>query len=282
MKRFFQWALALSLVYGLPTWVEAGTVSVSPYAQQLSHATDCPTGVTNAKLGQSCVDLDDGKGWYCKTPSAGGASSTDCDVLGDWLQLAGGSTAKCGVIDCVAPVSGNFTGINMGSATLDISLSNTMYLRTAAGTSATVMALQVITVPATPYVVTLGFRHNFVRDFNTCGIALHTGGSGATRVLWPMQYTTGMHLKLTQFASLAGSGSDVFDISHDTGDDVFLRIDNNGTNTVWSYSAHGYFFEPLLTEASNTGITPDRIGFACAPFSSVYPAAGLLRHFHVQ
>ena len=82
MYRVFSLVLFL-LLTGAPHAI-AGPFGGSGTTASLSHATDCTAGGVSGQLGQACVDLDDGKLWTCKTPSAGGAPGV-CDSPGDWL-----------------------------------------------------------------------------------------------------------------------------------------------------------------------------------------------------
>ena len=95
----------------------------------MSHATDCTAGGVSGQLGQACVDLDDGKLWTCKTPSAGGIASV-CDSPGDWL--ATGFTAVGGGISTINAASGTAQTIG-GTAPVVVS--------TNTGTNTTTVAL---------------------------------------------------------------------------------------------------------------------------------------------
>src|ERR1700752_3506478 len=101
--------LPLALFLYVARAAHAGPIPQSVLADT-THATDCINGGVLGKQNQKCTDLDDGKLWICKTPSAGGSSSAFCDAPGDW-QAAGFSLVDgSGLI--------NFNSANGASQTL--------------------------------------------------------------------------------------------------------------------------------------------------------------------
>ncbi len=75
--------------------------STTALETEFTHATDCTTGVTTARQGQKCIDLDTFSQWYCATP-VGGTSDTLCDEADDWEQLSGGATSSTDTLQDVA------------------------------------------------------------------------------------------------------------------------------------------------------------------------------------
>ena len=129
------------LLLGFPTGLWAGPFGGTGGTASLSHATDCTAGGVSGQLGQACVDLDDGKLWTCKTPSAGGVAGV-CDSPGDWL--ATGFTAAGGGISTINAASGTAQTIG-GTAPVAVS--------TDTGTNTTSVALTG-QVPATQVSIT--------------------------------------------------------------------------------------------------------------------------------
>src|SRR5262245_16467113 len=62
----------------------AGPIGGTGGGAGLTPPTRCTAGGVSGTAGQQCTDLDDGKLWTCKTPTAGGTPNV-CDSPGDWL-----------------------------------------------------------------------------------------------------------------------------------------------------------------------------------------------------
>ncbi len=124
----------LLTIVGLLTLLAACPVYAGPIGASFMgyiHATDCTGGGVIAGLGQQCTDLDDGKFWTCKTPSAGGVA-TVCDAAGDWLPtgfsvVGGGILSINGATGAAQTISGSFlidVATDTGGNTITLGLTN--------------------------------------------------------------------------------------------------------------------------------------------------------------
>jgi hypothetical protein len=55
-----------------------------------------------------------------------------------------------------------------------------------------------------------------------------------------------------------------------------FQINDNGTNRLYNFSFDGINYATVLTTTSSDFITPNQIGFAADPFSSVAPTNTLM------
>lgn len=170
------------------------------------------------------------------------------------------------------PVSGDFSWINQGSATLDTStLSYAILLSAPANASASVN-MRVKSAPATPYTITalivpamsssgfnlagLVFRQSSDGKLITCGLQ-----SDPNTFSFSQGWSVGKWTNATTF-SAAYTLTDPYAVRYPINKAFFyLRIADNGTNRIVSVSNDGVNFIQLHSVGRTDFLTADQVGF---------------------
>lgn len=228
-----------------------------------------PTGanITTA-AGDCCLVVSEGGDnvrvvWYMRkdgTPLAGGSSSINAFYP-----------------TFTTPVDGDFAWINQGGAAVTVNANGGIHLRAPANSGHSIR-LRKKAAPATPYTITAAFIVA-LPSFDFCGAGLAFRQSSDGKII-TMQITAGngfadMLLECSDYTNATTfSASNATLAFFSTSSLIWLRIADNGTDRIVSWSMDGYNFEQLLSEGRTTFLTADEIGFfsdaasASAPVSS--------------
>lgn len=158
-----------------------------------------------------------------------------------------------------APVNGDFSWVNQGSAAVDTTQGG--IILTDPAEASTNLRGRVKTAPATPYVITTAFLPTL---FNVGGVGLwwRDSGSGKITIFQIDRGTSGVRAALYDFNSATSfSGTVVAAFDYPSMGLCWLRIADNGTNKIASISVDGYTWIPFSTRTRTTFMTPNQVGF---------------------
>ena len=181
---------------------------------------------------------------------------------------------KSGALDASA-----WSWVNQGSAALTTSGGvGTFSMPSAVGTN---HRGKYVSAPGTPYTVTIKASY-FMRtaDFSTCGIALRESGTSKV-IIFGLANNSGVKLNAGKFTNDTTFSSDNLSAAVAVTGDLFLRVADNGTNVIFSYSLDGVNFNTHLSETRGTFFTtaPNQYGLAGNNSSGttiLFGATGLL------
>lgn len=207
-------------------------------------------------------------------------SSSDGDILIaestvstglDWRNINTliASQADPSFVALTPPVDSNFTWVNQGAATVSTA-DGGIFLSTPAAAGVNVH-LRAMTAPATPYVVTALFITNMpVETSGVNGLFWRQSSDGklATCVV---SATTNLpraqSTKYTNPTTFSAVYNSVFLPDYHR---IWLRIEDNGTSRICSYSYDGLHFQTFHSVSRTDFLTADQIGFAMDANSALY------------
>ncbi len=184
------------------------------------------------------------------------------DVHGNATGCSSASTASVGYIQSptAPPTVASLTWVNQSTSTA-VDASNGIFLHQPFGSTQFIAAL-VQTLPAAPYTATFGIMANiFQVNFNTLGIVVTDGtkiesffvGWNGSTILYGVNDWN----SATSFNAgvLNSSGIAAF-----LGPVLWLRIQDDSTNRIWTFSIDGFNFEPFKTVGRTTFLTATKVG----------------------
>lgn len=161
-----------------------------------------------------------------------------------------------------APVSNDFAWINQGSASITTT-NGGIYLLAPAHTGID-YKVRKKAAPATPYTITAAFLPQ-VRslDNHSCGLLFRQSSDGKLAALAYVHATSAMNfqsLKLTSPTAFSAQYT-IETVRQGFGPLMFMRIADNGTSRIVSYSVDGVNFMALHTVGRTDFLTADEVGF---------------------
>lgn len=179
------------------------------------------------------------------------------------------------------PVDGDFAWINQGAAAVDTTDPKTIYLSKSADGSGANIRVRKKTAPSTPYTVTIFMRAMLIqKKFLSAGLCFRQSSDGKLHMFWVVANDTDFLLTSTKYASPTSFTADYQAVA--IGDALnWLRIADDGSNRVCSYSADGQQWHIFHTIGRTDYLTANEIGFAISSENNATPnlAAGM-RLFH--
>lgn len=185
---------------------------------------------------------------------------------------------------CTEPDLDDFEWVNQGSATADTSHGGIIiYAPPNNGDS---LKCLVQAAPATPYVVeAMAFVTCWPGNYVSAGLMFRHSSSGYIHSYGPsfnnaIQVRSIVWSSPTSYAAEYAGAMNVY-----SGLTLFhLRIADDGTNRICSYSANGYSFIPQSTETRTSYMSggPDQIGFFADTNNATYPCYIHLIHWKVS
>lgn len=241
--------------------------------------------VTERSNGTTWDDYSDSGG------GGGGGSSTSTGIVGSepgtpttgdlYLPSNGFSIERYDsgwipwgpIFPFTAPIDGDFAWINQGGASVDTT-NGGIYLSAPADASVN-HRIRKKAAPSTPYTITAIFLANSLAvDYHTFGLLYRNSGAG-TFVTFAIQRNIGSGLPLTIVSSKYNGptsyNANYFQLGYDSGNFVFLRIADNGTNRISSYSSDGQHWTALHTVGRTDFLTADEVGFYIDVENGTYP-----------
>lgn len=217
---------------------------------------------------------------YASPP--GSPSSGDLDLYSDSFYIgrySGSAWVPWGpIFPFTDPtLAGPTTWVNQGSAT--VSTTNGGIVLTAELHSGNNLNCRVKTAPSTPYVITAAFLPRFISlTANFGGLLFRESSSGKLATFHLEADTNAMNLVANKYTnpttfSAAYSSRGLYTMSCP----AFLRIADNGTNRICSYSADFENWAVFFSVSRTDFLTADQVGFFCGDSSNTYtPAVTLL------
>ncbi len=205
--------------------------------------------------------------------STGGSGNVEEITLGTNLTMTGTTlSASAGTslgASFVAPVDGDFAWINQGPATVDTTFGG-IFLSEAANPTLN-FRIRKKSAPSTPYVITAGFLPQFIAtNFHQFGLVFRQSSDGKLHA-FSVQQSSGRILGSLKYTS-ATSFSAVYNQQAMYGlSVVWLRIADNGTNRICSFSHDGFHWDVFATIGRTDFLTADEVGFFIDVESSGFP-----------
>lgn len=169
------------------------------------------------------------------------------------------------------PVDGDFAWINQGSASV-VTTNGGIYLSDGATNNG--FHIRKKAAPATPYTITAAFLANVCHvDYMTFGLLFRQSSDGKL-AFNAIQFNSGgggfryQSFYFTNPTTYAGDGS--APVQTPLKAIVWLRITDNGTNRIMSYSNDGQNWLTHSTLGRTAFLTADEIGFAIDPANAGY------------
>jgi hypothetical protein len=186
------------------------------------------------------------------------------DVSDVAIDGAGGSSLADFLPITQPPVFSNWTWVNQGTATAGDQ--GTGIVLTDVTHSGNSLAILKRTAPvSTPYQITAGILPQGIdRDFCSLGVCFRKSGDGSLQCIGLLRNTS-LNLRAYTHSSPTSSGSIVSSInpladSFAGAAIIYLRLRDDGTNLIFSYSTNGYVFTQLHSMARGSP-APDEVGF---------------------
>lgn len=277
-------------------WAAAGTGTITVREIDGSPSmTASVIEVTNAKL----TDQGSGVARLDLAGSGGSSSTIHTDALasppgspanGDWWlpsDAAGFAYARISgawvpfgpIHRLTEPVLGNFTWTNQSTATA-VSTNGGIYLAKPAASGDDLSILRK-TAPSTPYTVTVGFYANiYSANYPRVGVVIRDSSGGKIDVLSYGQ--SGPTVAADAYTSTSTFSGNVANaaLPH-LGPIVWLRIADNGTDHLFSWSSDGVHFVQIGSRGrtSWTANGGDQVGLVISSNNASLPAAAQFVHY---
>ena len=179
------------------------------------------------------------------------------------------------------PVLTDFAWINQGTATA-VEENGGINLTAAAAAAANHKILKK-SAPSTPYTITAIFRPNIYPQPNSrFGLLFRNSSDGkeVTHALTCLTSPTFWHWLGEDFSGPTAYVSNNFGVAFSLYElrtpFIVMRIADDGTNRICSWSADGFNFRTLHSEGRTTYTTADEVGFFVSSDNDTYPAAATL------
>lgn len=172
------------------------------------------------------------------------------------------------------PLVSALTWVNQGGATAS-ETNGGIHLSAPASASHSVRAL-VKTAPATPYTITAAFlTSNVAVNYLACGLLFRQSSDGKLVTLQRETnsgFTSGWGVNSLTFDSPTAVVSEVAVIGALGFGVQWLRIADNGTNRICSFSADGQNWQVLHTVSRTSHLTADQVGIFCDSLNGSWPS----------
>jgi hypothetical protein len=226
-------------------------------------------------------------GTTASLPAAGTAGRLYLPTDGPYIYQDNGSSwgAFGPVYALTPPVSGNFSWVNQGDATLDTSNGAMTIVCPSSNGSAESHRLRVLSIPSAPYTATFGLMMNFPNPSSQlvlCGPTLRLSGSGQFITFsfrtdsGDLNFTLDKYTNATTYSGSSYVAS-AQKLNFLNGSITWLRIQDDNVNRIFSISKDGYHFQQVFSVGRTDFITPDQIGIDLNPYQA--PASLALVHY---
>lgn len=257
-----------------------GAIQVVPVGR-----ASLPTGCSN---GQSATYNTTTRVWDCAT---GGGSATTTSAYasppgspasGDlWFpsdsfyvnRYSGSAWVPWGpIFPMTPPVGGDFSWVNQLTATVTTTNGGTHLLKP--GASGYNLVMRIKTAPATPYTITAGFiSHMAAVDFVHAGLVFRQSSDGKLQTFANVMNPTGSFLLIQKWTNPTTFDSGQLTLAYPQLAVSWLRIADNGTNRVYSWSTDGQNWQVLYTVVRTDHLTADQVGFFVNANNATYSSA---------
>jgi hypothetical protein len=259
--------------------------SAQPSCSTLSNAAaSCATDATNASnigtgtLGSGRLPAFTNHGLLVGTGSAGAPTIVGPSSSGGAALVSNGSSADpsfqylTALGSVTAPVNGNFSWVNQGSASVSVNSdpSGSILLALPAETSG-ILRCRFASAPSTPYTITtlIDFSY-YPANFALFGEAFRASVGGKIVVAGFIGGATVRSFVIQKWTDASTYSADYLNVSYPAGGNrLYLRITDNGTNRITSYSHDGNAFVTMHTISRTDFLTADQVGFCMQESNNV-------------
>lgn len=188
----------------------------------------------------------------------------------------------------VEPIDADFAWVNQGGASVDVSAGGIYLLAPAGGSSNN--RIRKKAAPSTPWTLTIGFiPFTFDANYVTCGLALRES-STSKLIFFLLGYVDNPVLRVERYTNETTFSADALTktitnlLAINPAHIVYLRVLDNGTNLIYSYSIDGVHFRQFLSESRTAFMAggPNEIGFFANGFNASYDSGIWLIHWSVN
>ncbi len=161
-------------------------------------------------------------------------------------------------------LAGLNTWVNQNSSTVTTTNGGIVLFGTANGNTNNV-TLRVKTAPATPYTITAAIMPGFpLKNYLGCGLAYRDSSSGKFQtmgVAFDSAQVPTYRIVSDKWTTATAASTNYVTLGAPITPLIFLRISDNGTNRVSSFSTDGINFIQAHTVVRTDFFTPDQVGF---------------------
>lgn len=185
------------------------------------------------------------------------------------LRYSGSAQVPWGpIFPMTQPVDGDFSWVNQGSSSVSTT-NGGIYL--VGPPSATVNVRgRFKSAPATPYTITAGFL-TAILNSQRIGIGFRNAGAGTLSTIEVLNGSNFLHVAVSNWNSPTSfSGPTITPVVASIPSLVWFRIQDNGTNRIYSWSSDGQNFVVIYTVTRTTFLTADEVGFFVHDTGNLY------------
>jgi len=162
-------------------------------------------------------------------------------------------------------IDANYSWVNQGSSSIATN-GSTVFLTGAPGAGSSSLRQRVKTAPGTPYTITVAMRMVYLMSTNywTAGILVRDSGTSKIVSICVNcnPIGTGNFLNVTNWTNSTAFSSNPGNFAIQPPDLVWLRINDTGTNLIYSYSIDGINWIVAYTASRTVFLaTPNQVGF---------------------
>lgn len=172
------------------------------------------------------------------------------------------------------PVDGDFAWINQGGASVNAA-GGGIYLLAPTGTAGISFRIRKKAAPATPYTITACLLPHWIANNNSyVGLCFREAATGEISAWGPRINSTvgtGVTLSGLKYTSPTAFSASYADLGWGMPQPVWLRIADNGTNRICSFSADGQNWIAIHTVGRTDFLTADEVGFFADANQTTYP-----------
>lgn len=175
------------------------------------------------------------------------------------------------------PVNGDFSWDNQGGASVDATYGG-IYLTAPAGGAASNVRARYKAAPSTPYTITAWITpHLLAYNYLDCGILFRQNSDGKL-IIFKIAVSGDWNLTIDKYTdTTTWSATYATLVTKEVGPGpVCLRIADNATNRICSWSIDGRHFHTLHTVGRTDFLTADQVGFSVQAYHVTYPASMML------
>lgn len=192
---------------------------------------------------------------------------------------------RVGAFPVTPPVDASFAWVNQDIA-VDTATGPFTTLSSAVK-SAISLNCRVIAAPATPYKISAGFMLNSNGEANqSVGILFRESSTGKMHAIYlvGLGSNAAMQLDSVKFTNPTTVSATYLQITYHVRDVNFLRIEDNGTNRICSYSGDGINWTIFHTVSRIDFLTggADQVGFFIRVSNATYPMSATFVHWLAQ
>lgn len=224
-----------------------------------------PSSGTGNVTGSTAVGSEPG------TPASG-----DLDFYSNGVDVArysGSAWVPWGpLFPFTAPNDASYAWVNQGGASVSTT-NGGIFLRAPANAGVN-LRIRKKAAPATPYTVTVAFLPTLVSlNYQSCGVLFRESSSGKVVTLHVENGTGYQNLTVTKWTNASTFSAQYANVGYLASRGVvFLRIADNGTNRISSYSSDGQHWFTFHTVGRTDFLTADEIGFYVDDETNTYDA----------